>query len=179
MKDVLITKPIIPDDVPQIEEVFYKSWLNTYPNQEIGIAAEDIEELFKDRAQRAANRLNHLAALPSNEIFLVAKKDGVVIGVCRILIHKNYNQVQSIYILPEYQGLGVGTALWSQACKFSDPSKKMIVHVATYNKQAIDFYKELGFIDAGKRFTEERHRMQKSGVLIPEMEMCRNATPIQ
>lgn len=49
--------------------------------------------------------------------------------------------------------------------------KDIIVQVATYNAQAIDFYKKLGFIDYGKRFTEEKHRMPISGRLILEMEL--------
>jgi hypothetical protein len=44
------------------------------------------------------------------------------------------------------------------------------VEVATYNSNAIAFYKKLGFIETGRRFTNEKTRM-KSGSIIPEMEM--------
>lgn len=175
MKDVSITKPIIPDDIPQIEEVLYQSWLDTYPNKEMGITIEDVDTLFKDREQRIAQRLKHLTHLPSNELFLVAKKNNTVIGMCRIVDHGHYNHLKAIYVMPKYQNMGIGTALWLHISKLANQNQKTIVHVASYNKQAIDFYMGLGFVDTGKRFTEERHRMPKSGILIPEIEMGREA----
>lgn len=48
--------------------------------------------------------------------------------------------------------------------------KGITVEVATYNTNAIEFYKRLGFEDTGKRFSNERLKMKSSAVL-PEMEM--------
>ncbi len=76
-----------------------------------------------------------------------------------------------LYILPEYQGKGVGKMFWGECVKYFDNNKKIIVQVATYNTGAIKFYEKLGFKDNGKRFSEERLRMPISRVLIPEMEM--------
>lgn len=173
MNDLIITKPVIPDDISQIEEVFFRTWMASCPNDQIGITKEDIEEYFKDRGNpdQLAARVAHLSALPPNELFLVAKKSDQIIGVCRVIIRERVNQLQSIYVLPEYQGQGVGSVLWSNAYKFLDSAKETIVQVATYNEQAIAFYRSLGFVDTGRRFTEERHRMPKSGVFIPEMEL--------
>ncbi len=84
--------------------------------------------------------------------------------------NEDYNQLKTIYVLPEFQGKGIGKMLYEEVVKFSDPEKDTIVHVATYSKQAIEFYKKLGFVDTGKRFSEERFKM-KSGAIIPEMEM--------
>lgn len=80
------------------------------------------------------------------------------------------NQLQAIYVLPEYQHQGIGTMLWQALCKSFDVSMPTIVQVATYNKQAIVFYEKLGFTDTGKRWQDDKFRM-KSGVVIPEMEM--------
>lgn len=171
--NIEIVKPTIPDDVPQIQEVFYRTWLETYPNDEIGITRVDIEEQFKDRFSQEyiAKRAENLSKMPENQNFLVAKYLGNVVGVCRMIIRDEYNQLQSIYVLPEYQRLGIGKMFWNKALDFFEKNKKIIVQVATYNVKTIEFYKKLGFIDTGKRFTEERHRMPISGVLIPEMEM--------
>lgn len=171
MKDIHIGAPAVPDDVPQIESVFYKTWLQTYPSPQLGITTDDVEALFKDMATRITERAEYLSKLPKNELFLVAKKGEEVIGLCRVIIREHFNQLQSIYVLPGYQGLGIGTALWKEASRFLDPKKETIVHVAIYNEPAIAFYKKLGFNDTGKRFTEERHRMPVSKVLIPEMEL--------
>jgi ribosomal protein S18 acetylase RimI-like enzyme len=102
---------------------------------------------------------------------MVAKDGARVVGVCLFVERETCNQLQSIYVLPEYQGKGIGALFWKKCLAFLDPAKETIVQVATYNKKAIDFYSRLGFIDTGKRFTEERHRMPISKALIPEMEM--------
>ncbi|MCC6520703.1 GNAT family N-acetyltransferase [Candidatus Nomurabacteria bacterium] len=173
MNTILITKPNIPEDVIQIQEVFYRTWLETYPNEEAGITKEDIEEYYKDRLnpKTIQKRIDALSQLPPNQLFIVAKDGDKVVGVCRIVNRETCNQLQAIYVLSEYQRHGVGNMFWDKGQEFFDKSKDTIVQVATYNKKAISFYEKLGFVDTGKRFTEERHKMPISGALIPEMEM--------
>ena len=83
--------------------------------------------------------------------------------------NENNNQLRTIYVLPEFQGKGIGKMLWNEVKKFCDPTKDIIVQVVTYNQNTIEFYKKLGFIDNGKRFSND-WRM-KSGITMPEMEM--------
>jgi hypothetical protein len=40
--------PAMPQDARSIQEIFYKTWLDTYPNQKYGITKEDIEDLRKE-----------------------------------------------------------------------------------------------------------------------------------
>lgn len=173
MSKITISKPNIPDDVYQIADLFFITWLATYPNKETGITEEDIKERFKDRHSKESiqKRVDNLSALSKNQSFFVAKDEEKIIGVCRAVIRDNYNQLQSIYVLPEYQGKGVGYQLWQEAKKFFDSKKQTVVQVATYNTKAITFYKKLGFVDTGKRFTNEKHRMPISKAVILEMEM--------
>jgi len=60
---------------------------------------------------------------------------------------------------------------WTKIQEFFAKDKKTIVQVADYNDKAIAFYQKLGFVDTGKRFTNEKHKMPISGNCIPEMEM--------
>ncbi len=169
----MIIRLALPDDAKNIQKVFYKTWLETYPNKDLGITREDVEEIYKDRhdENKIKTFKDKILNMPNNSKLLVAEHEDNLIGVCRIFLRDDFNQLQSIYILPEYQGKGVGRMFWSECLKYFDKNKKIIVHVATYNTQAINFYKKLGFTDTGKRFEEERHRMPISKVLIPEMEM--------
>lgn len=64
----------------------------------------------------------------------------------------------------------------TEAQQYLDPAKNIIVQVATYNTNAIAFYERFGFVDTGKRWSDERFRM-KSGAVIPELEMLRKAEP--
>jgi len=169
-------KDAVPEDVDGIQDVFYKTWLATYPNKEYGITVDDIEDRYKDRhsSEKIQKRKDDLENLPLNEKLLVAKDGGLVIGVCRLIkqdIKNNIkNKLQAIYVLPEYQGIGLGRKLWEEGKKFFDPQKDTVVEVVIYNKNAIDFYSKLGFQDTGRRFKSEAFKL-KSGAVFPEMEM--------
>lgn len=161
-----------PDDVLGMQEVFYKTWLATYPNEELGITVDDIEDRFKGAftEEKLAPRRERLVNLPEGEKVFVAKENDKVVGLCRIILHQDKNQLQAIYILPEYQGKGVGKKLWEEAQQNFDQTKDTIVEVASYNTKAIEFYRRLGFIETGKYWEDENFRL-KSGAIIPEIEM--------
>lgn len=179
MNDKIEIVPAVPEDARGIQEMHYQTWLATYPNEELGITREDIEDRFKERMSEAgiAKRREQLANQPEDKITLVAKKDKKIVGWCGAAKYPDRNQLTAIYVLPEYHGKGVGFKLWEKAKEFLDFSKDTFVQVATYNARAIAFYKKLGFEDTSKRFTDERFKM-KSGAVIPEMEMVIKAKKI-
>lgn len=162
-----------PKDVRGIQTVFKEAWLMTYPNEQYGVTKEDIEEYFKDvyNKDKLDKFSDWIRNIPNNSKIFVAELENEIIGMCRIFITEDFNQLQAIYVLPPYQNQGIGKMLWDESLKYFDKNKKIIVQVATYNTNAIKFYEKLGFKDNQKRFTEERHRTLISKVLIPEMEM--------
>lgn len=172
----LTIAPATPDDVVDMQDVFYRGWLATYPNVEHGITVDDIEDRYKDRLSEEKLRVRREQAAnpPEGQTTLVAKKDGKVVGLCRVFKHPDRNQLYAIYVLPEYHGQGIGTAMWNAAQQYIDSTKHTIVEVATYNTNAIKFYERLGFVDTGKRMSDPKFTM-KSGAIIPEMEMRREA----
>ena len=95
-------------------------------------------------------------------------------GTSSMVLNKDNNLLRTIYVLPEFQGKGIGKMLWNEFKDYLDPKKDTILQVATYNQNAIEFYKKLGFVDSGKRLLNEKWRM-KSGSIIPEMEMVLKA----
>jgi ribosomal protein S18 acetylase RimI-like enzyme len=177
MKKKLNIKIVLatPEDATGIQEVFYKTWLDTYPNEECGITVDDIEYRYKDHFTDEAlkKRAEKIANMPKDQTFLLAKDKDKVVGVSRVVRHKDNNELQAIYVLPEYQGKGIGKLFWEEAKKHFDINKSIIVVVASYNNKAIDFYKKLGFKDTGKRFEYEKFRF-KSGAIIPMMEMVKS-----
>ena len=164
--------PATPEDARGVAEVFYKTWLATYPNEEAGITTDDIEDRYKGAftEEGLAKRAERIAHPPENAAFLVAREGDKIIGVCNVMIHPEKNQLQAIYVLPEYQKRGVGQLLWEEAQSHFDAAKDTTVEVATFNEKAINFYKKLGFEETGKQFADERFRM-KSGAVIPETEL--------
>jgi len=156
-----------PGDAQGIGEVFYKTWLTTYPNKEFGVTIEDVNFIFKDI--KKADGSKH-ASLPDNTVYFTAKENGYIIGVCKLIKHEDKNELKAIYVLPEYQGKGIGKMFWAEALNFFDSTKDTVVRVVTYNKNAIEFYKKLGFKDTEKIIYDETFRMQ-SGAIPPEIEM--------
>lgn len=174
-ESIKIVPPTIDDAIGSIE-VQYKAWLATYPNEKHGITIDDIEHRYKDAfvGERLEKRKKVISNPPSNEKVLLAKDGEKVVGMCYVVMKEDKNQLQAIYVLPEYHGKGIGTQLWEEARKFFDPAKDIYVEVVDYNEKAINFYKKLGFVDTGRRFQDERFRM-KSGAIFTEMEMVKKA----
>jgi hypothetical protein len=71
---MITIKEAQPDDAYDIQTVFYKTWLETYPNKEAGITREDIEENFKDgfTDEKINGFKENLKNTPSNSKGLVA-----------------------------------------------------------------------------------------------------------
>ena len=164
----------VPDDVWSMQDVFYRGWLATYPNAEIGLTVDDVEDWYKDRydEEKLQKRREQIANPIDGQTTLVAKDDDKVVGVCRVTKSPDHNQLYAIYVLPEYHRRGIGTAMWDRVQQHLDPTKHTIVEVATYNTKAIDFYEGLGFLDTGERKSDPKFTM-KSGATIPEMVMRR------
>jgi ribosomal protein S18 acetylase RimI-like enzyme len=163
----------VAEDAHGIQEVFYKTWLATYPNADAGITVEDIEDKFKDAfSEETLNkRREKIANPPEGQFLLIAKDDDKVVGLCSVIKEVERNKLSTLYVLPEYQGKGIGRALWERARGFLDTNKDTYLEVATYNANAIAFYTKLGFEDTGKRL--DFQGTLKSGNAIPEMEMLK------
>ncbi len=164
----------VPEDAVGIINLFYKTWLATYPNKEKGITIEDIEDSYKDEfsVENIENLKALIRDLPKNKKRLVAKMGDTIVGACTVIRNDDTNHLRTLYILPEFQHRGIGTKMWNKAMEFLDPTKDTIVQVADYTEDAIRFYKKLGFVDTGKRTTDESERF-KSGAIIVDMEMVR------
>ncbi len=170
-RSIIITRATA-SDAEGISNVSRETWLATYPNEKAGITKEDIED-YKDREyakklERLRDRL--IESNPDNKFF-VAKQGDRVIGFCSVKKNPKYNELKSIYVLPEFQGHGIGKRLWQEILTdIADNTNKIILHVVIYNQPAIDFYKKLGFEETGKVFCDEETRM-KSGAIMEETEL--------
>lgn len=169
--EIIITEPKIEDAKGSIE-VQYKAWLDTYPNEKAGITTDDIDDRYKDAFEglKLERRQKVFTNPESYEKAIVAKDGDTVVGYCYVTKKDGKNQLTAMYILSEYHGQGIGTKMWEYIKDFFDEDNDIYVEVADYNEKAIAFYKKLGFVDTGRRWTDERFRM-KSGHAIPEMEM--------
>lgn len=167
-KFTVAIKEAAPEDAGAILRLLYDTWMDTYPNKELGITKEQIQEYFSPKLTEEAVKQYAVGIERSakNIRTYIAKEGEKIIGVARAVVHKSKNQLQVLYIHPSHQGKGVGGLLYKTVVPFFNTSNDSFVHVATYNKKAIGFYKKLGFTPTGKEWKNE-----KGGPKIPEMEM--------
>lgn len=172
MKDEIVIRDAKPEDVLGINTVLYKAWLETYPNEEAGVTPEDIEDSYKDHftEESILKRQESMRRVPANQKRVVAASGNAIVGAATMIRKESFNQLMTMYVLPEFHGKGIGRLLWDGVKGFRDPTKKTIAQVAVYNARAIRFYEKLGFVDNGRRFVDERFKF-KSGSSIPEMEL--------
>ena len=166
---ILISRPQL-EDAEQIHGVIKISWYATYINDEIGITKEDIDCNYQDDPEPQIQALRNRAINPKDsDVSLVAKEGEKVLGYIRLKILSDSIDLITLYIHPEHSGKGIGTKLWLEALKVLPKDKKPItVEVASYTK-AVDFYKKIGFVDTGERYTKEA--MLSSGTPMPLMKM--------
>lgn len=152
-------------DAEEIIKVQQVVWLDTYPNKEIGITYKDVEEQTK---QFNTERLIKKLSDPGRH-YWIAKTEGNIIGILTVSKGEEINTLQALYILPEFQGKGVGSKLIKNGLEWLGTKKNVVLGVASYNKNAIEFYKKFGFVENGERHDEIA--ILSSGKVIPEVEM--------
>lgn len=160
-----------PEDAASIAHIQHESWLATYPNEEYGISADDIRAQGFEREERInvwTERLGNESDLVQT---LVARRDGIVIGYSSAVKREDSNFIYSIYLLPEFQGQGVGSKLLTQVLEWLGDDKDTALGVVPYNKTAIAFYEKFGFEVRNPVMHDTP--MLANGTDMPEVEMFR------
>jgi ribosomal protein S18 acetylase RimI-like enzyme len=81
-------------------------------------------------------------------IVLLATAAGRDVGYCVCTIDEDrQGEIDSIYVVKEHRGRGVGRALMREAMRWlgSRPTRAIIVDVLSGNEDAMRLYKEIGF----------------------------------
>jgi ribosomal protein S18 acetylase RimI-like enzyme len=167
-----------PNDADGVRQVQQRTWLATYPNAELGITEEDIEARFHARSEEAIKRRQaQQQGINSDPLvhLWVAKEAERIVGFCLAKKEGMQNKIQAIYVLPEYQGTGIGKRLLQTALDWLGSQREIVLNVAAYNHQAINFYRRFGFIPSGRPAHSGVTKLP-SGVVIPEIELIKRDT---
>jgi ribosomal protein S18 acetylase RimI-like enzyme len=161
-----------PEDAQGIVDVQRDTWFATYPNEEYGITLDDIKSRDWDNPERAKRWGRTIENMSDKAHTWVVKVEDKVVGFCSALKGENKNEIRAIYLLPEYQGKGAGKKLISTALDWLGSEKDVSLEVVKYNKQAIDFYKRMGF-EVGQDLPPQPAGQLPSGKVMPEIEMIK------
>ena len=131
------------EDFSIVKNILLITWKNTYTF----IPEEDI--LFHFEKHYSEDRLIEILNDPfSNGI--IAEVNSVSAGWLKLFedhINKKFF-VSSLYVLPEFQGFGLGKKLLNEAYRIAKEKQfsKVWLGVMKQNVKSLDWYKSLGFI---------------------------------
>ena len=126
-------------DFPQVQHIAQLSWHHTYE----GILPVHIRQKFLEDYYNARALLQRL----ENSIMFVAEKDDTICGFDNYLpVDTAGNcELASIYLNPQLQGKGIGTALLEEAIQNFYGLKTIQLIVERDNAIGMQFYQSKGF----------------------------------
>jgi len=128
------------------------TWIATYTNPERNLSSSMIAAHIDQHNNDEYIKMRFKALKGKNRKNWVAKNiNGRIIGWIGCEINNENIGSFGIYILPSYQGHGVGTKLLSKAIKWLGRAEKIEINVLDYNKKTIQFYKKFGLKFNGKK----------------------------
>lgn len=163
----------VPEDAETLAQIKQRIWLTTYQNKALGITEAEI--LSKDFLcpQRIAKRAEHMGVTNGINYTLVARIGSEIVGYGRAVKGKKYHEIVTLYILPEWQGQGIGSMLFKALLAWLGDDSDVKLGVVPYNAKAIRFYEKFGFT-LGEEIPHDSP-VFPSGKDLPEVEMLRVA----
>lgn len=156
-------------DSEAVSKILRDTWLSTYPSKKFAIYKEDIA---------AINFKGSIVNTETKHIWVAVTEDLLVVGVCKASKMLTEGWLKALYVLPEYQSHGIGSALLSRALGWFG-AIPIFVNVAVYNEKAIAFYLKHKFIKTG-RLASSRAAALPTGKTIPEINLLfENTSPQQ
>ncbi|MFD2630145.1 GNAT family N-acetyltransferase [Oceanobacillus kapialis] len=135
-------------DISAVQHVAKTSWGSTYR----GIIPEAIQQKFLSNAYSEGMMQRRM----ERSLIYVAERNGEVIGFANFSSVKENGEVElsAIYLIPEVQGEGIGTALLEKGLNELENATKLFINVEEKNQLGMRFYKAKGFQTHGA-FEEE------------------------
>lgn len=148
----------IKDDFPIVKNILLTTWRNTYTF----IPEEDI--LYHFEKFYCNTELEKLLSSKFAE-GIIAEVKSIPAGWMKLYesVEENRFYISSLYILPQYQGIGLGKKLLSRADDIAKKKKydNVWLGVMKQNKRALEWYKDHGFVF----IEEEPFQMGKTNVV--------------
>lgn len=146
----IIVRPMTEPDALAIHDIHTACLRHTLTSH---YSSEQLEAWLAGRTPAG-----YLRGAENGEAYLVAELDGAVVGYANWQDH----ELLSLFVLPEFQGMGIGTLLF-KACEANAE-----VRLVKATISAVEFYKRFGFL------VVRPDAMEKRGVRIPHVLMARD-----
>ncbi|OLP16009.1 hypothetical protein BST81_23410 [Leptolyngbya sp. 'hensonii'] len=137
-------RPATLTDIAAIQKIAHQSWVHTYE----GIIPDEVQ------AQAIATWYStpalQVAITSGQSVFLVAEAEEQIIGFAQFVCRLNgVAELSRIHIMPENQGVGIGTALVDLGLHAVQKMglRTVMVAVEAMNAKARSFYERRGFVE--------------------------------
>lgn len=148
----------LKSDFTVVRKILLQTWLETYSF----IPEEDIRFHFEKFYNE--DKLNLLFIDPHTQCF-ISELDEISVGWIKLFNNVSQNRfyVSSLYVLPKFQGYGVGTKLMDKAEEIAKSKNydHIWLGVMNENKKALNWYQKQGF----NFIEEEPFQMGKTTVM--------------
>ncbi|MFC4410516.1 GNAT family N-acetyltransferase [Chungangia koreensis] len=127
------------DDIEIVQHIANVSWQHTYN----GIIPEDVQQQFLNMAYS----IPMLQKRMEKTNMLLAEIDGHVVGFAAFTKTDEDGDAEltAIYLLPEYQQLGIGTQLFEAGLELIQDAQQLFVYIECDNVNGRNFYEAKGF----------------------------------
>lgn len=154
------------EDFADIASIHFKSWHAAYLNL--------LPESYLNNENKLLEKTKmwqELIAHPDVIVWIAYDTSNNSLGFIGYFANSDIYEITTLYVLPDYHGLGIGTKLMNTSLQDllnANINAHFCLWVLETNVAAIDFYKKLGFIFSGEN-SEECYE----GTKIVDIEMIR------
>ncbi|AMO84103.1 putative acetyltransferase [Solibacillus isronensis B3W22] len=136
---MVIIRTMHVEDIPQVQDVAKKSWNATYE----GIIPFEIQEKFL----KVAYNNDRMKQRLERSFLFVAEIDSNVVGFANFspVYDEGKAELGAIYLYPEYQGKGIGSALLQKGINELEGVEEIYINVERDNEIGKSFYDAKGF----------------------------------
>ena len=138
----------VPADAEAIAGVARRSWPATYAGL---LPEERIERALREgyAPARLAEQIADCADASPARVFLVAEREGELLGFLHFLPTELGPTLGRLYVDPDALGGGIGGALLDALHERLGPDAAYALRVHPRNERAREFYRRRGFVEAG------------------------------
>lgn len=134
-------RPVVPDDLPFLREVY----ASARAEELAPVPWSDAQKAAFLRSQFAAQHQHYQGQFPLAD-FLIILRDGVALGRLYLARSADEFRLIDLTLLPPYRKSGLGTALLTQILtEATQAGKPVRLHVERFNP-ALRLYQRLGFV---------------------------------
>lgn len=145
---MFFTRKANQSDVSDIAHIHFESWNATYSNL--------LPETYRDKENNLSQKIKmwqKVLAITNVNTWIAYDAEDTTVGF--ISYFKKYEEceITTLYLLPQYQHLGIGTKLMNLALNDASPCNScasLSLWVLKTNLSAISFYEKFGFESDGQ-----------------------------